>query len=321
MLVEELVTQMDQRQRTTVTPALCATIENITPEIAAQWLAPQHKYLDQRPLNQSHVERLSIAMEAGEFEQTDSIKLYELDGREYLIDGQHRLSGLIMWGGSLSMVVVRRKVTSAGELKAAFGRLDRGKPRMQIDIIRGSGVHLQAGLGLEQANLAANAYKVIAAGFAPHTKMTGILCKDGDFIIRGLLDWQDEARRFFRCTEGGIAGHRSQLQRNVIMALAMVTLRYQPEVAEQFWQRLAVRDKLEVKTGEWHLAEELNRIHQSTRETKKKLERGFSKRAATAWNAHYHNRQVNFITVRNPDGPIKIDGTIYKGDCIHRVTD
>lgn len=106
------------------------------------------------------------------------------------------------------------------------------------------------------------------------------------------------------------------------MALAMVTLRYQPEVAEQFWQRLAVRDRLEAKTGEWHLAEELNRIHQSLGGgAKKRVDRGVARRAATAWNAHYHNRQVNFITVRNPDGPIKIDGTIYKGDRIHRVTD
>jgi hypothetical protein len=70
------------------------------------------------------------------------------------------------------------------------------------------------------------------------------------------------------------------------------------------------------------MVELLGQIQQSLGgATKKRTDRDTSRRAAAAWNAYFDGRKIKHTAIRNPDGPIKIDGTLYKGDRIHRVTD
>lgn len=97
---------------------------SITPDMARDMLK---RNVNNRPLNQKHVDNLSSQMASGQwiFDGTP-IKLSESGS---LLDGQHRLSALIQSDKTIDFLVIR------GIVSEAFKVMDTGRNRQATDVI------------------------------------------------------------------------------------------------------------------------------------------------------------------------------------------
>jgi hypothetical protein len=99
-------------------------IETITPQKAEQWLAT--KALN-RSLSKQTIDRYTIAIKAGEWEQNGEAIKFNTEGQ--LIDGQHRLSAVKRAGQSIRSVVIRNLNGRS------FETFDTGKGRSIPDVL------------------------------------------------------------------------------------------------------------------------------------------------------------------------------------------
>jgi hypothetical protein len=118
---------MSQTETPTTTPS--AVVELIDRALAKEYLARNVK---NRTINQGTARSYGAAMQAGEWKLTgDSIK-FDLLGN--LIDGQHRLTGIIISGETVAILVVRGLPPEAQYV------IDTGKKRSAGDALRLSAI-------------------------------------------------------------------------------------------------------------------------------------------------------------------------------------
>src|ERR1700744_3535283 len=82
-------------------PKIYTRLEIITPKIATQYIALNHK--NNRNLKPSVVQNLATQMSRGEWETTHQGIAFDTEG--YLIDGLHRLSAIVLSGVTVEMMV------------------------------------------------------------------------------------------------------------------------------------------------------------------------------------------------------------------------
>lgn len=101
----------------------------ITPEIAREWIKDLNTH--NRRLNMGHVEALARDMTAGHWEPNGNAISFGLDteGREVLLDGQHRLAAVSRSGITVPMLVQR------GLPLSAQGAMDIGRIRTYSDAL------------------------------------------------------------------------------------------------------------------------------------------------------------------------------------------
>ena len=104
------------------------SIEEITPEIAEQYL--KNNYKNNRPLKQVSVSQFASDMSDGSFILNPSAPLIFSKSGE-LIDGQHRLRACVQSGCSFKSFVVR------GADEKTYEVIDIGNPRSVSDIVGG----------------------------------------------------------------------------------------------------------------------------------------------------------------------------------------
>lgn len=102
-----------------------ADVETVTPQMASDWLSrnPQNRTLSKR-----HAERLAEDMSKGNFVYNgESIKI---DEEGNLLDGQHRLTAIVM-SGTVQQVLVARDVP-----RSSMRTIDRGHGRTVADWLK-----------------------------------------------------------------------------------------------------------------------------------------------------------------------------------------
>lgn len=80
-----------------------ATVETITPELARDYL--EHNTDNYRKLSRSIVNRYAAEIAAGRWEMNGETIVFNEDG--VLVDGQHRLAGVVVAGKPIKTVVIR----------------------------------------------------------------------------------------------------------------------------------------------------------------------------------------------------------------------
>lgn len=113
--------------RTLQTPTISVSIEDITPDLARQYLTLNHP--GQRPLNKQHVQNIIKALRDGDWQDClgDPIRF---DVLNRLTDGQHRLAAAIR-----EKVILRNTVVIRGLPESALSYIDVGrKIRNPLDI-------------------------------------------------------------------------------------------------------------------------------------------------------------------------------------------
>lgn len=112
-------------------------VETITPDAAMEFLTrppavlSDGKPLMQRPLKESHVERLALAIERGEWMLTPQGIVVATDGG--VLDGQHRLHAIVLAEQTVDMFV------TYGVSADVFAVLDTGIVRTAADVMRTKG--------------------------------------------------------------------------------------------------------------------------------------------------------------------------------------
>lgn len=103
---------------------LSSAVETIYPKVAEQYLT---KNIINRPVNNSHVKRLSEAMERDEWVLNGEPIIFDRHGN--LKDGQHRLHAIIKFNKPVNLLVVR------GVDEGAFDTIDIGIKRAFSDVL------------------------------------------------------------------------------------------------------------------------------------------------------------------------------------------
>jgi hypothetical protein len=101
------------------------TIVGVTPEIAAAWL--RQNIAHNRTLRAAEVARLAGEMKAGRWVLTPTGIVFDTNGK--LIDGQHRLSAVVLSGCTVQMIVWHNVETDV------LNVLDTGRGRSLVDVL------------------------------------------------------------------------------------------------------------------------------------------------------------------------------------------
>jgi hypothetical protein len=275
----------------------------ITPELAEQWLANPFEH--QRGLRDHHVFLLAQEMEAGTFIPHSAIVFAELEGKSYLIDGQHRLKAISLYSRPVKMPVMRRAARSMKQIQEWYSSIDQGLRRTAHDAIRAQGLSGELGINDTYASRLSGAVRLIASGFLDMTAGTG---KDKNVRVRGarsnafvselLRRWAPEARAYFELVHGGESTNMHLFQRAPVIACGLLTIRYAPEKAQEFWSGMAQDDGLRAHDPRKRF---LNWLRNGKRMGPGKAARGF----AVAWRAFLEDKELQLIRFE-PSKPLEI---------------
>lgn len=104
-----------------------SSVRTITPQVAKKWLEKCNGEF-QRPLRLTYVETIARAMRDGQWANNGETIVFSDTGK--LLDGQHRLSAVVMAGVNIMATV------STGVLEKDFDTIDSGLTRTMSDVLK-----------------------------------------------------------------------------------------------------------------------------------------------------------------------------------------
>lgn len=286
-------------------------IETFTPDRAQQMLTTC-RYERQRAVRAHHVTALAEAMQRGVF-QLSEIQVYYVGDRGYLINGQHRLHAIIESGIPQVLNVVRVTVDSEEEVAEAYSSFDRPLTRSFSDVYSAHGLSDELGVIPSLLTKAGSAVSVIRAGFQPTISWSA---RAPDIRVALLRAWADDARAYFSAITAADSLYAKRLEAAGVCAVGLVTFRYRPDLATQFWTSVAGNDGLRRESPEQALIKFLIETKVGTGGVSSAK---LSRAVAAAWNASYDRRDLKILKVFDQTAPILIKGTPYNGKQVVRI--
>lgn len=277
----------------------------MTPTLATEWLATLT--LDrQRNINVARIADYAADIKAGKW-RTSIIEVRILQGKRYLVNGQHRLRAVINAGIPVYFDVITRIVDTERDLYADYAVIDRQLPRSTRQIIRAVNLASDLGMTEQQAGRLTAAMLPIASGFT-----ASYARHDQARTVNGRMElaraWNQEAIHAFATIGEGDKPRIRTLYTVPVFSVALVTFRFQPEKAEIFWQKVATMVNLTEDDPAYTLAEYLMRIKVHNR-----IYANIWKACARTWNAYFTNRSLRYLKMLEGNDPIEINGTPYTG--------
>lgn len=279
----------------------------ISPELAARILN-ETNYDGQRRIDQGQVETYAEMMRRGLWHQGGQIAFGRLNGALYLVNGQHRLSGVVLAGLGQEFQVLISDCTSVHELRNLYFRFDAVmRQRTTQQILNASGMADNNGLSKTMTTAVYRAVSFITndmrspvAGNHKATAENRII----DVRLEACRSWWETARKYEAMIEDAQHGLRSKLHAASIVAVALVTIRHQPKVAAEFWKGVATNDGLRKGDARHTLVNFLLTTHD------KGSGEVYIAACAAAWNAFFGRRGLQLL---RPTSPAKINGTPFDG--------
>lgn len=231
----------------------------VTPEKARYYLE-ECNYPYNRPIMRRQVDILKTAVEKGQFNQGTSVHFGVVDSREYLLDGQHRLTAILETGVSQQMTIVYQTVDSFDDLPYIYARFDRHAKRSAADTYHAFNLGEKTGLSRKQIAKADGAVRLIMSSFHPNSKK-GLYYSD--FEIMPEIDrYKDYIKIYHELISGCMTKLRDAMLRRSTMAIALVTLDEASNYMTSdricaFWQRVADGNGLEKNDPRFRLRDKL----------------------------------------------------------------
>ena len=224
--------------------------EMVTPERAEEWLARQ--FGGQRNLREHHVFLLAGEMERGTFVPHNAITFAIVDGERYLVDGQHRLKAVSLYGEPVPMPILEIPASNMDEVRRLYGNIDQGLKRSATDAIRAMGLSDEFGLAERRVQRMSGALRVIATRFTDATsgmtrsdnRRKRALTRSNAVNTTLLRAWEREVHRYYEIVEGGEPSIVAMFDRAAVLACALLTIRHAEPEAEAFWRDAARDDGL-----------------------------------------------------------------------------
>jgi len=277
----------------------------------AKRLVTECGYPGQRPLDDDRVLLLAEAMEARQFLTATQIAFGRLGGRNYLVNGQHRLHAVDLAQIAQEFRIEIYPCETRAELDALYCRFDQpGGRRSLSQLSHALGLHDedQSGLRPVAAAMLLRATPFLMINMARiaachRPRATRDLDARKDFA----LPWKPAAIAYQACLDQGVTNRTARFRASGTVAVALATLRYQTARAQEFWMG-AIRNH--------HLAADDPRLTLAnaflTRQ-RASHEHDLADMAACAWNAFMRDRPLKAIRTSGV-GPIRLIGTPYSGD-------
>lgn len=280
---------------------------SITPELAA-WILKDAAFDGQRKSERHHIELLSHLMRQGRWSAGSQLAFCELDGRLYLTNGKHRMNAVVAAGIEQEFQVLITRCMNMGEVVADYYRHDTAsRKRSAMEIIGSTEMARNSGLPAALLSGLFNCAITLDNGLEEKFYQHEPLVRDTDAKIAATSGWITEAREYARLVAPAPFGVRAKLFNGGVLMVALMTIRHQPKVAEQFWGGIALDDGLRRNDPRKVLLLDF---------ASRKLSPGIIRMrcipAATAWNAFYESRALHIIKVSDAS-VLRIAGTPITG--------
>lgn len=291
-------------------------LTKFTPEEAQTWIDLYTGAKDMgimRRINPEWVAFLAEEMRRGHFEPTALIALAQHNGHAAIVNGNHTLRAIVASGVTLDLPIETYRVETAQEVRDLYAAFDIGRKRIRSDSFRAYDALTVLGIaGITPAdvNALASAVQFIAQDF---DIQKGHKHKMGSRDLLALMrPWAASYGALL-----GIVGKRDYKEwysrvakRRAVCAVALFTMRYQPERAARFWSSIALgnvtpksptlrlRDYL-LTTNVMGGGKTANQQENVTR---------MARVVAYYWNKYYEGKQVGALRV-DEKAPVLILGT------------
>lgn len=219
----------------------------ITPDIAARILA-EARFERQRQIRPDQLRLMVSKMLRRTFHGAGVITFGRVGDLLVLVNGYHRTSAIVETGLAQDFVVVVEPVASDAGLNALYWSFDRGTAnRTAHDVLTAAGVSDAAGISKTTAAAVFNAMPLIMNRFQrPRYQTDPVSARDDDARLKAAAQWWSVAGQYEALIEKSFGPLRKKLHNAQVVAVALVTLKYQPEKAAAFWGGLAENDGLRV---------------------------------------------------------------------------
>lgn len=254
----QLVNSISPRARATALPPpmpLLASVKTgileegrfvITPGIASQILE-RFNYQNQRRVEKTHVAKLAIEMKNGVWTEGSQIAFGVMpDQVIHLVNGQHRMHAIVESGASIEFQVLLVPVKTEAELHALYYRFDTvQRARSDSMVMRSTGIAEKFDISKDVSVHAFKAGICIAAGLkAVHGVHRDPAFGTPDGKLDAIEQWWPVVKQYDDLIGPARGKIKRRLMNSQIMAVALVTLRYQPIRAAEFWSGVAKDDGL-----------------------------------------------------------------------------
>lgn len=279
------------------------------PGEAQTWVA-QASYERQRPIREHHVEFIRHLMQTGRFRAGSEIAMAQYASRDYIVNGNHTLYAIVRLDAPVWVTLTRYQVSSLEEVDALYNTFDRQMPRTARDMLKAYGFADHAGLTQRESECLFSAMRPLLSGFVYATaraqKELGYL-RDNERLYIAALDWTKEASMFARDLQGAKKPWAAFLLRQSLMAIALVQYRFQPGIAGDFWEHVA----LENHANPNHPTRLLAKWFQTEAHKQRYSPIDYAYITAMAWNAAFHERPLRSFNMPSRETPLAIEGTPY----------
>lgn len=187
----------------------------------------------QRKIRPDNVRRLSDEMAAGRFILGLQVYIGVLpDGTQYILNANHTLESICVYGKPLPMTVTRKAVADMDEASRIYAVFDIQRTRSWSDSAKALDVDLDGKV--------LSAIGAIEEGFCQHPGQHNHASRLGRFATA--TEYREMAALFADATKG--APKAKFLRRAPVMGVALEILRYQPSTATEFLSNIAHDDGL-----------------------------------------------------------------------------
>jgi len=269
---------------------------------------------DIRPLDHKsaseHISVLSALMQTpGAWMDETQIRFGILDGRLWIMDGNHRIRAQAESGADITWNIKVDRYSSESEFRAAFHKFNtNSRTRTQAQILGATGFASDFGITRQTATALFNAMPFIISGFKTGKSHMDVLkSRVVDTRLDMAAKFGKEAASLDACLKGADSRVKRRILNAGVTAVALVTLRHRPDKAIEFWNGVAKNDGLKKGDPRHTLVMDL-----MTRNMSQGAAHQSIASPAAAWNAWYEGRSLSIIKVLDVDG-VRIAGTPYKG--------
>lgn len=267
------------------------------------------RYERQRDENKarSFIALLAEDMRRGTWLEKQQLDFARVDGRIVMVNGHHRMRAQIESGQDIVWNIAIHDCASEAELRSLYYRFDTNlRKRSASNIMDGVGFAEDVGLKKETATALWSAAQLIEDGMKlrRYTMNSGARAMLTDDRLAVCHEYAAEAKFYEGCIRVAPGHMRRKLRTVSMFALAMVTLKNEPETARNFWAGLAEDDGLNKGDARKTLL-----LDMQARSGMSGLAVAPLMAGARAWNAYRAGRGLKIIKVTG--NPVPIDGTPY----------
>jgi len=274
----------------------------ITPAVAKTWLG--FKYAKQRDIDIRSVNVLADAMQRKRF-TTNTMKFALLKDGRYLVNGQHTLMAIAQSGITITLPVQDFVVDTDEDVARLYYHEDTNRRRSFHDSVRAMDFVDNLGLSQTQIKQTAAALRWARANFGAERKVYDYITQDDLLEWVPLYKWEINAiyQAISPCTKED----RNIIIKQPVLAVGLITMRYAPDKAREFWSQVAKDDGIERYDARktirsWLVAASVRRFSTEQRVYGTEISRA----VALAWNAWCDNRTLRYTIVRDTTKPLEL---------------